>query len=175
MQGNAKSMVLSMIACLAGCLVLLALIPRQGATPRPTVGLAPITREVHDSSGWDIATAQGLASSWRPVNAQMITGDDDHMKHWQVGYQGKGSDFVAVEQAKNGGSRFVKQMVPGSANGSVNAGGVTWSKVELSTGDQKALVRSAPLGGLDTIVMGVGTWQQLTDVAAALKPYSATH
>lgn len=175
MQGSAKSMVLSMIACIAGCLVLLALIPRQGPTPRPTVGVAPIAREVRDTTGWDVAAADSAPTPWRAVDAQIVAGDADHVKHWQVGYQGKGSDFVVIEQAKNGGATFVRQFAAGTSAGTLSVGGVTWTKVDLSTGDQKALVRTTPLGGLDTVVTGVGTWDRLAQIAAAAKPYSATH
>lgn len=171
MQGNAKSMVLSMIACLAGCLVLLALIPRQGATKLPTVQAAQVAREVAAGTKWDVAIADGLGAPWRAVNVAMVPGDAEHAQRWRAGYQGSGEDYLSIQQRKNGGAGWVKEIASGSDAGSVNVAGVGWRKVEMAR-DQKALVRSQPLAGLDTVVTGKGSWQQLQQVAAVVTPYS---
>ena len=161
-----------MIACIAGCLVLLALVPRQQSTPRPTVPVMNIAREVSANQKWDVAVAKGVGNPWRAVNVRYVAGDDTHLPHWQAGYQGKGSDYVAINQTKDGGSKWLNQVANGSDAGSVTVGGVAWKKVNLPTGDQKVLVRQAPLAGLDTIVTGKGTWDQLQQFAAKATPYS---
>lgn len=171
MQGNAKSMVLSMIACIAGCLVLLAFIPRQGPTKLSTVAADDVAHQVASTKKWDVAIAQGLGSPWRPVHAAMIPGDKEHPERWRVGYQGSGDDYLAVQQRKDGGADWIRQMASGSDAGSSRIGGVTWRKIDMS-GDQKALVRTQPLGGLDTVVVGKGTWNQVEQVASATKPIS---
>lgn len=171
MQGNAKSMVLSMIACIAGCLVLLALIPRQGPTRLPTLADDDVARQVASTKKWDVAVADGLASPWRPVHAAMIPGDKEHPERWRVGYQGKGDDYLAVQQRKDGGANWTGQVAGGSEAGTSEVGGVAWRKIEMQ-GGQKALVRSKPLGGLDTVVVGKGTWAQLQQVASTAKPIS---
>lgn len=172
MQGNAKSMVLSMIACLAGCLVLLALVPRQAPTQRPTVEDTAIAREVAANQKWDVAVAKGLAKPWRPVNVHLIPADGKEKARWMAGYQGKGSDFVSIQQTKNGGSTWTDEVAKGSDAGTVDIGGTSWRKVNLSVGDQKALVRTSPLAGLDTIVTGKGDWSDLQAVATSATPYS---
>ena len=155
MQGNAKSMVLSMIACIAGCLVILALIPRQGATKLPTVQASQIAREVSSTKHWDVAVADGLGSPWRAVNVAIVPGDKDHAERWRAGYQGDGEDYVSIQQRKDGGAAWIKDVASGSDAGSVDLGGVSWRKVEMQSG-QKGLVRSQPLAGLDTVVIGEG-------------------
>ena len=171
MQGNAKSMVLSMIACIAGCLVILALIPRQGATKLPTVQASQIAREVSSTKHWDVAVADGLGSPWRAVNVAIVPGDKDHAERWRAGYQGDGEDYVSIQQRKDGGAAWIKDVASGSDAGSVDLGGVSWRKVEMQSG-QKGLVRSQPLGGLDTVVTGKGSWAQLQQISTAAKPYS---
>lgn len=172
MQGNAKSMVLSMIACLAGCLVILALIPRQGTTRLHDVDAHGVAKGVVASKKWDVALADGLNSPWRTVQATLVPGDRQHAARWRVGYQGDGSDFVAVQQNQGAGAAWIKQMTPGVNRGDTTVAGTVWHKVEMDSG-QRALVRSMPLSGLETIVSGKASWQQLQDVASHLKPYSA--
>lgn len=171
MQGNAKSMVLSMIACIAGCLVLLALIPRQGATKLPTVPAQEIAREVSATKKWDVAVAKGLGSPWRAVNVAMVPANDKYAERWRAGYQGSGEDYLSIQQRKGGGPGWIKQMAGGSDAGTVDVGGVTWRKVSMDR-DQKGLVRTQPLSGLDTIITGKGSWDQLQQIAAAVTPYS---
>lgn len=172
MQGNAKSMVLSMIACIAGCLVLLALIPRQGATKLATVDAAGVAGQVSQSKKWDVAVADGLGSPWRPVHAAMIPGDKENPERWRAGYQGAGEHYLSIQQRKDGGAAWFAKVAKGTNSGELKAGGATWRKVEMD-GDQKALVRTTPLAGLDTVVTGKGTWNQLEQVAKSAKPISA--
>lgn len=165
-------MVLSMIACIAGCLVLLSFIPRQQSTPRPTVPLAPVAREISSTKHWDVAVAKGIGEPWRPVNVLLVPAGERTKERWQAGYQGAGEDYIAIDQTKDGGAAWVKELAGGDPAGELTAGGVTWKKVVLPKNEQKALVRSQPLGGLDTIVTGKGTWDQLAQFAAAATPFS---
>ena len=81
---------------------------------------------------------------------------------------GKGS----IQQRKDGGAAWFAKVARGANSGELKAGGATWRKVEMD-GDQKALVRTTPLAGLDTVVTGKGTWNQLEQVAKSAKPISA--
>lgn len=173
MKGNAKSMVLSMIACIAGCLVILALIPRQGPTPRETVDAKGVASQVKTTQKWDVALADGIGQPWRPVNVTLIPGDKSRPARWLAGYQGKGEDYLSIQQTANGGDKWVNTVAAGAREGTMNVNGVTWTKISLEKTDGKAIARQGKLGGLDTVIIGQGTWEQLAQFAKAAKPLSA--
>lgn len=161
-----------MIACIAGCLVIWALVPRQGPTPRATVDAKSVAQNVKSTKKWDVALAPGVGEPWRPVTATQMPGDQSHAPRWQVGYKGNGQDYIAIAQTPNGGDAWVKQVANGTEKGNVTVSGVSWKKVELSRAGGKALVRSGKLGGLDTVITGQGSWEQLQKFAAQAKPLS---
>ena len=161
-----------MIACIAGCLVILSLIPRQGPTPRASVDAVSVAKATHQDKKWDVALAPGVGKPWRPVTATVVPGDKTHPERWQAGYQGEGEDYLAIQQTPSGNAAWVDQVAPGTDEGTVTVDGAVWTKRELSTSDAKALVRKDKLNGLSTLISGHGSWEQLEQFAKAATPFS---
>ena len=152
--------------------MILALIPRQGPTPRATVDAKSVAKQVKMTKKWDVSLAEGVGKPWRPVNVTTTPGDKTHAPRWLAGYQGDGKDYLAIQQTPNGGSKWFKQVASGQEAGTVQAAGATWTKINLDKTDGKALIRQGKLGGLDTVIIGQGEWDELLTFAKAAKPIS---
>ncbi|NYJ75645.1 DUF4245 family protein [Allobranchiibius huperziae] len=171
MSGTAKNMVISMIVLIAGCLVLIALVPRVGSVQQPVANVAAIAREVGADQKWDVAVADGLPKGWTATNVTLMT--DDPPDTWQAGYTTPGTHYAAVVQTSSDDPSWVTRQTGAAKKvGTVSLGGATWTRYDRNDGEQRALVRSTPLGGLHTAVIGTAPWSQLTLFAKALRPLS---
>ncbi|WP_158607578.1 DUF4245 family protein [Flexivirga caeni] len=171
-MGSTRSMVISMVIVAFAVVGWWAFVPRSTPTAQPVADVAGIAREIGISRHWDPAVADGLPSTWSPVNVRLVT-LSDQPPTWQAGYDVPGGKYIRVLQTANGNTSWVQaQTGNGAAKGIVTIGGVVWSKVERADGGERSLIRSAPLGGLSTVVDGTGSWSQLIQFAASVKPLS---
>lgn len=171
MSGTAKNMVISMLVLLVGCLVLIALVPRVSSVQQPVANVAAVAREVGADQKWDVAVADGLPKGWTPTNVTLMT--DNPPDTWQAGYTTPGTHYAAVVQTSGGDAAWVSRQTGAAKRvGTVSLGGAMWTRYERNDGEQRSLVRSGPLAGLSTAVIGTAPWSQLNRFAAALRPLS---
>lgn len=171
MSGTVKSMVISMVVLLAGCLVLYALVPRVQAVRSATVNVSSVARSVSAQQKWDVAVADGLPDGWTATNVTLRTDLSPHT--WQAGYTGPDDSYAAVLQTRGGDARWVAQRTGRATRlDTISIGGVSWTRYERVDGNQRTLVRSAPLAGLATVVVGTGQWTQVEQFARTLKAFS---
>jgi Protein of unknown function (DUF4245) len=172
MLGSAKSMVLSMVAVLVGCAIWIWAVPQSTNPPKPVKNVASIAREVGIEQKWDVALPQGLPKQWVPINIRLIR-VDSQPPTWHAGYQAPDEEFVSAEQTDKGDDAWIRrQTQDGDVSGSMTIKGVRWTR--YVSGDVNSLVRTAPLGGLRTVVSGKTDWATLQTFAAALQPQPAT-
>ncbi|NHN55128.1 DUF4245 domain-containing protein [Calidifontibacter sp. DB0510] len=172
MTGSARSLIISMVLVALGAVIWLALVPRPSKVDAPTADVTGIARERSRAQQWSLAYPQGLPSGWRPVNVRMLPAQNEQPT-WQAGYDGPNGGYAAVLQTSGKPTSWMRSQTDGAAaRGMVTIGGTGWAKVEKSDPDQRSLVRTAPLNGLTTVVTGTGSWEQLQQFAAALKPGS---
>lgn len=172
MPGGIKSMLISTVVVVAACLVWWAFVPRVNRVSQPVEDVAGIAREIGLQQHWDPAVADGLPAGWQAVNVTLLD-QSGQPATWQAGYDGPNNGYAAVLQTNDGGASWVNaQTGGGSTQGTVTIGGVAWTKVQRSDGDQRSLVRSSELSGLSTVVTGTGSWAQIEQFAAAVKPLS---
>ncbi|KNX36450.1 hypothetical protein VV01_03660 [Luteipulveratus halotolerans] len=170
MGGSARSMIISMVVLVAGCAVWLAMVPRVSTVPREVQDVPGIAREVGAQQKWQVALPQGLPAQWVATNVRLLK-YDGKAPTWHAGYQAPSGKFVSLEQTKGGSDGWFKDQTGfGQAIGSVSVGGTTWTKFENTDKDQRSLVRTGPLGGLDTVVTGKAGWDELQHFAGTLKP-----
>lgn len=172
MRGGVRSMVISMIVLLAAVAVWFAMVPRVSSVSTPIADPQGIAREVGAQQKWDIAIPVGLPDGWAAQNVQLLTFDKQPAT-WQAGYDAPKGGYVAIFQTKDGDADWVKQQTySGEPAGTITIDGVTWTKYDRASKDQKSLVRGEPLSGLSTVVTGLGSWDQLQQFAGALQPIS---
>lgn len=169
MSGTAKSMVISMVVLLGGCLVLYALVPRVKSVQPASANAVSIARSGGAQQKWNVALAQSLPKGWTATNVTLIAGSLP--RTWQAGYTAPDDRYATIKQTRNGDKRWVAQQTgPSTKVGTVSIGGVDWTKYKRSDGGALSLVRSAPLSGLTTVVVGTGAWPQVELFARAVRP-----
>lgn len=169
MSGTAKSMVISMVVLLGGCLALYALVPRVESVQPPTANAVSIARSVGAQQKWNVALPQTLPQGWTATNVTLI--GTTAPRTWQAGYTAPDDHYAAVKQTRDGDKRWVAQQTgPSTSDGSVLINGANWTKYKRSDGGALSLVRSAPLDGLTTVVVGTGDWPQVELFARAVRP-----
>lgn len=172
MRGGVRSMVISMIVLLAAVAVWVAMVPRVSSVSTPVADPQGIAREIGAQQKWDIAIPVGLPDGWSAQNVTLLTFEKQPAT-WQAGYDAPGGGYVAVFQTRDGDRTWVKnQTYSGVQAGTVTIGGVSWTRYDRASKDQKSLVRSQPLSGLSTVVTGLASWEQLQQFAGALQPIS---
>lgn len=169
MSGTAKSMVISMVVLLGGCLMLFALVPRVNSVQPASANAVSIARSVGAQQKWNVALAPALPKDWTATNVTLIPGSLP--RTWQAGYTAPGDHYAAVKQTRNGDKGWVAQQTGRSTTvGTALIGGVNWTKYKRSDGGALSLVRSTPLAGLTTVVVGTGDWAQVELFARAVRP-----
>lgn len=169
MSGTAKSMVISMVILLGGCLVLFALVPRVKSVQPASANAVSVARSVGAQQKWNVALAQALPEGWTATNVTLISGSTPQT--WQAGYTAPDDQYAAVKQTRAGDNSWVAQQTgPSISVGTVSIEGVDWTKYKRSDGGALSLVRSVPLAGLTTVVVGTGSWPQVELFARALRP-----
>lgn len=172
MSGSAKSIITSMLVLLAGCLVLVALVPRVSSVRPTTANVASIARAVSLGQKWDVAVADKLPDGWTATNVTLIPGKPDT---WQAGYTSPDTKYAAVLQTAGTSQAWTQQQISTSRQvGTVSIGGVTWTRWERTDGNQRSLVRPSELAGLSTVVIGTVSFNELDRFAAALQPLSTS-
>ncbi|AKU17704.1 DUF4245 domain-containing protein [Luteipulveratus mongoliensis] len=170
MGGSARSMIISMLVLLGACAVWVAMVPRVSSVSKPVEDVPGIAREVAVTQKWDIALPQGLSTQWIPTNVRLLKYDNQPAT-WHAGYQAPSGKFVSLEQTKNGSDNWIRTQTGfGKASDLVSIGGASWTKFVNEDKDQRSLVRTGPLGGLDTVVTGKASWEELQHFAGTLKP-----
>lgn len=168
MSGSARSMIISMLVVLAGCAVWIAMVPRVSTTAQPVQNVPAIAREVGIQQRWDVAVPAGLGEQWVPVNVRLIR-LENQPPTWHVGYRAPSEDFLSMEQTQRGDAAWVaKQTNNGTPQGQVSLDGATWQR--FTAGDRRSLVRTEPLSGLRTVVLGEADWPELEAFAKSLEP-----
>lgn len=172
MSGTAKSIITSMLVLVAGCLVLFALTPRVDSVRPTTANVAAIARDVSKTQKWDVAVADGLPKGWTATNVTLIPGKPNT---WQAGYTSPDVKYAAVVQTAGTSEAWTKRQIGDAKQvGTASIGGQTWTRWERGDGDQRSLVRPAPLGGLRTVVIGTVPFEELERFAATLRPLSTS-
>lgn len=173
MRGSARSMVISMLVVLAAVAVWVALVPRVSSTAQPVQDPAGVAREVNRQQRWTVALPVGLGERWVPTNVRLVR-ITDLPPSWQAGYRTPSGEYALVRQTARGDAAWVReQTARGRAQGQVALRNGTWTRYVGGDSGQQALVRTQPLGGLTTVVIGKADFPELEALAAALAPTPA--
>lgn len=156
---------------LAAILLLLVIGPtrtlvfRHHATPVQTVDYRDAVRGAATQLHRPVWSPTALPHGWRATSAR-VTGDGLH-----VGFLTPDGQYAAVEEAAGDPAaalgRLLGRKGAATVEGSVDAGGTSWTLHHDADGD-RALVRRA--GGLLVVVLGTARQPELLTLAASLRP-----
>jgi hypothetical protein len=170
LSGSVANMIRSLVVILGLLAVLVFAVARQSSISQPPVDVESSAADVAASSGWAIERPVGLPEGWQPTSVRYVRSTDG-LKTWHVGYQTPDGDYIAIEQTKEATSAWIRaQTSRGTAQGSVAAGGRTWTTYLREGKVQRSLVHEPDRAdGLTTIVTGTAPFVDLEAFADRLE------
>jgi len=166
-------MAISMVVILGVVFVWLAMVPRPNQISQPPVDVTSAARQVRRDIGWPISQPQP-PQGWYPTSVRFVRSTDGLMT-WHAGYLTTAGSYVAIEQTRGATMRWVEaQTNRGRADGTQQAGGRSWDRVNRTDKVQRSLVdRGESDKDLTTILTGTATWAELGTFADSLQPVPA--
>jgi hypothetical protein len=158
-------MVLSLGVTVLAAGVIYLFVPHEDGTPDlPRVDYRVELLTARRAASYAVAAPEGLPDTWKATSVR-FKGDD--FDAWHLGYHTPGGDYVQVEQSTEKPSTFLEEATQGGQATEVTEeiGHRTWTR--YTGGRYDALVHQEK--GATTVVAGTGSFEQLTQMAKALK------
>lgn len=116
------------------------------------------------AAAYPVAAPEGLSSKWKATSVRFQADDFDS---WHLGFQTPDRQYMQIEQSTQKPSEFIDDATQGAdaTKTTRRINGQTWT--HYTGGRYDALV--LPGRHATTVVAGTGSFQQLTEMAAALK------
>ncbi|PAZ11684.1 hypothetical protein CLM62_34345 [Streptomyces sp. SA15] len=164
-QKTARDMILSMgvITLVAGVIYLF--IPHDDSAPEiKKVDYRVELLTARRAASYPVAAPEGLPTEWKATSVR-FQGDDSDA--WHLGFQAPGGEYVQIEQSTQKPSKFIDEASQGAeaTRTTQKIDGRTWTR--YTGGRYDALVHEGD--GATTVVAGTGSFEQLTEMAKALK------
>ncbi len=169
MRQTVRDMVISMGVVLAIVGVFVAAAWRPTPDPIRLVDPAPVVAAAATTADFPVQAPSGLSSDWRPTSARwQPTTASGAVPVLHIGYVTPAGQYAQVTQARMDYAPYLaEQTGHGVAEGSQQIGDANWVRMTGDNGD-RSLVLTAD--GVTTIVFGSADWDELTTLAAALRP-----
>lgn len=169
-SGSVGNMIRSLVVIGALMALVILIVPRVNSISQPPVDVAGTAKSVAAETRWPLQIPTGLPDGWRATSVRYVRSTDGVMT-WHAGYTTPDNQSVAIEQAMEPTVGWVRAEVNRAAVvGTVDAGGLTWTKYVRDAKVQNSLVHDGATAGKDltTIVTGTGTFEQLQFFAGKL-------
>lgn len=166
---SVRDMILSMLAVGGVVAVAYVFVPHSEGD-----GVQPVQYQVAAASAkraapFPLLSPEGLPQKWRATSVEYhdasSKGSDGHSS-WHLGFVTPSGQYAAVEQSDAPREEFLAaQVAGGAADGTAAVSGATWDKVQGA----KARALAVPSGTATTLVTGTASYEELTELARALK------
>lgn len=116
------------------------------------------------SAAYPVAAPVDLPATWKATSVRF---DGANFDAWHLGFHAPDGQYVQIEQSTQKPSEFIDQATQGATatKNTQQIDGRTWT--HYTGGRYDALV--LPAKGSTTVVAGTGSFQQLTEMAQALR------
>lgn len=116
------------------------------------------------AASYPVAAPEGLAKEWKATSVRF---QGDQGDAWHLGYHAPDGEYVQIEQSAQKPKVFIDEATQGAheTKATQEIDGKTWTR--YTGGRYDALVLKAD--GSTTIVAGTGSFEQLAEMAGALK------
>lgn len=158
-------MVLSLgVTVLAAGVIYLFIPHEDGAPDLPRVDYRVELLTARRAASYPVAAPQGLPDTWKPTSVRF---QGDESDAWHLGFHTPDGEYVQVEQSTQKPSEFIDEASQGGqeTKDTQKIGDRTWTR--YTGGRYDALVHEE--NGATTVVAGTGSFEQLKQMAAALK------
>lgn len=161
---------MALVLVVVGAILLVTWRPSPEAVK--VIDVTSVLALAQSTATFPLSSPMGLADGWRPTSARFEPTEKsvpDPVLH--IGYVTPADAYAQVSQSTNRTAAYsAEQTDSGRPVGSATIGSDTWEKWER--GDRRSLVRSD--AEVLTIVSGGAAWDELTVLAASLKPLPAS-
>ncbi|NUP14854.1 MAG: DUF4245 domain-containing protein [Streptomyces sp.] len=164
-QKSVRNMVLSLGVTVLAAGVIYLFVPREGGTPDlPRVDYRVELLTARRAASYPVAAPQGLPDTWKPTSVRFR---GDKADAWHLGFHTPDGQYVQIEQSTQKPAEFIEEASQGGreTKGAQKIGDRTWTR--YTGGRYDALVHQE--NGATTVVAGTGSFEQLKQMAAALK------
>ncbi|WP_243719339.1 DUF4245 domain-containing protein [Actinomadura sp. KC06] len=165
---------MAMAACLLVVLAIYAITPRSNEELLPTVDYGSQLWAMRNEAPFTSYSPEGLPARWRPTSSRLHGMDSDGKKPvaWHLGFVTPNDEYAALEQSNEKASEYVPRMTNSSkVVGTQQINGVVWTKYHRKDKKANSLARTLP-DGVSLVVTGTASYEELTILAASLKPQS---
>ncbi|MDL2077109.1 DUF4245 domain-containing protein [Streptomyces sp. GXMU-J15] len=164
-QKSVRNMVYSLAVTILAAGVVYLFIPHEESTPdlkRVDYRVELLT--ARRAASYPVAVPEGLAKEWKPTSV-WFRGDQGDT--WHLGYHAPDGEYVQIRQSTQKPKTFIAEATQGAkeTEATDEIAGRSWTR--WTGGRYDALVLRED--GATTVVAGTGSFDQLTEVAGALK------
>lgn len=169
----ARNMIISMVVMILLIIPVLWLMPQPSKNPyRPSVDLPLVAYEASGEAGYHVAAAQ--QEGWHYNYARWNSQQADGINYWETGQVTPSNQFIVLTQAAGTNPTWIANTTGGAqAEGSVQAGGISWELRSLVDAKDKQKVTSYYIGQLEgtTVILSgeaeAAEFQALAEATAA--------
>ncbi|MFJ4684481.1 DUF4245 domain-containing protein [Streptomyces sp. NPDC091377] len=168
-QKTARDMILSLGLIVLAAWVIYLFIPHDDSEP----DLKPVDYRVElltaqRAASYPVAAPEGLPDSWKATSVRY---QGQEGEAWHLGFHSPRGEYVAVEQSTQARAKYIDETSRGGTETKVTQeiDGRNWTR--YTGGRYSALVLDGADGkqGSTTMVIGTGSFGELTKMATALK------
>ncbi|MBC2900741.1 DUF4245 family protein [Streptomyces cupreus] len=164
-QKSVRNMVLSLGVTILAAGVVYLFIPHDESAPDlPRVDYRVELLTARRAASYPVAAPEGLAKEWKATSVRF---QGDQGDAWHLGYHAPDGEYVQIEQSAQKPKAFIDEATRGAhaTKATQEIDGRTWTR--YTGGRYDALVLKAD--GSTTVVAGTGSFEQLAEMAGALK------
>jgi hypothetical protein len=164
-QKSVRNMVLSLGVTVLAAGVIYLFVPHDDGEPDlPRVDYRVELLTARRAASYPVVAPQGLPDTWKATSVR-FKGDD--FDAWHLGFHTSAGAYVQVEQSTEKPATFLEEATQGgqATKDTEKIGDRTWTR--YTGGRYEALVHQDK--GATTVVAGTGSFEQLTQMAKALK------
>ncbi|RPF35974.1 DUF4245 domain-containing protein [Streptomyces sp. TLI_185] len=164
-QKTVRDMILSLGLIGIAAALIYVFIPHDDSPPDlPRVDYRVELLTARRAAAYPVAAPEGLSKDWKATSVRF---QGDQFDAWHLGFHTPDGQYVQIEQSTQKPSTFIDQATEGSnaTKATEEIAGRTWTR--YTGGRYDALV--LPGKSSTTVVAGTGSFQQLTEMAQALK------
>ncbi|MCX5050773.1 MULTISPECIES: DUF4245 domain-containing protein [unclassified Streptomyces] len=164
-QKTVRDMILSLGLIGIAAALIYVFIPHEDSAP----DIKPVDYRVElltarRAAAYPVAAPEGLSKDWKATSVRF---QGDNFDAWHLGFHTPDAQYVQIEQSTQRPSEFIDDASQGASatKATQRIDGRTWTR--YTGGRYDALVLTGK--GSTTVVAGTGSFQQLTEMAQALK------
>ncbi|WP_280715093.1 DUF4245 domain-containing protein [Kitasatospora sp. MAP5-34] len=160
-----RDMILSMLAVVGVAAGAYVFIPHATGNTVRAVDYSSALASAKRAAPYPVLGPDGLAGDWKATSVQYQK-DQKGYAVWHLGFVTPSGQYAAVEQSNAGRDDVLATTVPGAqADGDASVAGKDWKRYQGS--HYRGL--AVPTGTATTVVTGTASYQELAQLAQALK------